>query len=57
MYFMSRNVESTLFDCIRNEEITGELQIVQMTGFVEQCRRNWEKHIDRRSIDCISKRL
>jgi hypothetical protein len=57
MCFMSRNVESTLFECLRNEEITKELQIVQMTEFVEKYRRNWEEHIDRRSIDCISKRL
>ena len=54
---MSNTVESIHFDYISSEEITWELQIVWMTEFVEQHSRNWEKHIDRRSFDGISKIL
>jgi hypothetical protein len=41
----------------RAEEIMRELQIPELTEFIEKFRRNWEKHTDRMSSDRSPKKL
>jgi hypothetical protein len=46
----------TLSDSKRNEVIR-ELQIPQITEFIEQYRRKWKEHVNRMSSDRIPKRI
>jgi hypothetical protein len=47
MLYMRTTAGCTLSEYERNEDILRELQIPQVTGFMEQCRRNWKVDIDR----------
>jgi hypothetical protein len=41
----------------RNEDILTELQMSQITEFINQYRKNWKEHIDRMSSDRIPKMI
>jgi hypothetical protein len=55
--FIRGNTGYTLLGNKRNEEIVSELQIPQMTEYVEQYRRNWKEDVDRKSSGMISKMI
>jgi hypothetical protein len=44
------------FQTIRIKEITGGLQISQITDFTEYYRRKWNEHIDRLCCDGIPRK-
>jgi hypothetical protein len=56
MRFLRRNTGYTRWDHKRNEDILTELQILQITEFIFQYRKNWKEHVDRMSSDRIPKR-
>jgi hypothetical protein len=45
---MRRTTRYALSGLERNEEIVKELLILQITEFIEQCGRNWERYELRR---------
>jgi hypothetical protein len=47
----------SLSDHKGNEEIMRELQIPQITEFIEQYRRNWNEHVHRMCSDRINNNL
>jgi hypothetical protein len=51
MHFVWQDVEYSLSDHERNEEIMREIQIPQMLEFMEQYGRNCMEHIFRMSSD------
>jgi hypothetical protein len=48
-----RTAAYTLMDHKRHEKAIRELQILQITEFIEQCRRILKEHIDKMSPDRI----
>jgi hypothetical protein len=57
MRFLGRTAGYTLWDHKRNKDILTELQILQITEFICQYRKNWNEHVDRMSSDMIPKMI
>jgi hypothetical protein len=57
MYLLRRTAGYTRWDHKRNEDILTELQILQITEFICQYRKNWKEHVDRMSSDRIPKMI
>jgi hypothetical protein len=57
MRFLRRTAGYSRGDHKRNEDILTELQMSQITEFINQYRKNWKEHVDRMSSDNIQKMI
>jgi hypothetical protein len=57
MRFLRRTAGYIRWDHKINEDILTELQILQITEFIYQYKKNWKEHVDRMSSDRIQKMI
>jgi hypothetical protein len=57
MHFIRRTAGYNCWDHKSNEDILAELQILQITEFIYQYRKNWKEHVERTSSERIPKMI